>query len=98
MNHLPATPEALHDPDYSQEIRQPVHALAGELASNTASEAEPALVPNPEGLQINWSKGEQIPWKGIWFEVAEVEPESITLRPVGTTWKRFKQLKANGRK
>jgi len=47
----------------------------------------------PRGLEILFVKGEQIPWKGIWFEVATVEKELLTLKPVGMTWQRYKATK-----
>lgn len=45
-----------------------------------------------KGLQKKWGVGEQLPWKGIWFEVAVVEEDTLILVPKGTTFKRYKQL------
>ncbi len=59
---------------------------------NTPTTGEPV----DTGLQKRWTPGEQLPWKGIWFEVAEVQPESILLKPVGTTWQKHKEI--TGRK
>lgn len=79
---IPATPEALGDIE-----------LEG---NDVAKIPEPKKEDPPEvlpGLRGSWTKGEQIPWKGIWFEVTAVSFDRILLKPIGTTWKRHKQLK-----
>ncbi len=57
---------------------------------------EPPPPPAPAGLQKRWTVGQQLPWDGIWFEVVDVQAESITLKPTGTTWQRHKKI--TGRK
>ena len=54
-------------------------------------------MPAPEqggeiGLKHGWVVGEQLPWKGINFEVSRVEQKVLELIPIGLTWKRAKQI------
>lgn len=46
------------------------------------------------GLEVLFTKGESLPWKGLWFEVTDVGHDVLTLKPTGTTWKRHKELQA----
>jgi len=45
------------------------------------------------GLKLKFSEGENIPMKGIWFKIKEVQPESLVLVPDSLTWKHAKRLK-----
>lgn len=38
-----------------------------------------------DGLKLAFRIGERLPWKGIEFKVAEVEPDRLTLIPIDTT-------------
>jgi hypothetical protein len=51
--------------------------------------------PKAEGLQRKWMVGEMLPWKGISFRVAAVEPAQIVLTPEAMTWQRAKKIKQN---
>lgn len=77
------TPEALMDITDEDLVR------AGQ-AMPTESADEEVHAPEPQGLERRFTKGEQIPWKGIWFEVLAVAPETLMLKPVGETWKHYK--------
>jgi hypothetical protein len=54
--------------------------------------APPATDRKKPGLETKWAPGEQLPWKGLWFEVETVSFDRLTLKPVGTTWQRWKQI------
>lgn len=49
-----------------------------------------------EGLRRGFAEGEKMPWKGIWFEVEKVEFDRLTLKPIGMTFSRYKEVHANG--
>ncbi len=46
------------------------------------------------GLELKFSEGERIPWKGIWFRIAQVEKLQLTLVPESMTWKMTKKVQA----
>jgi hypothetical protein len=44
------------------------------------------------GLEVKFKKGEQLPWKNIWFKISEVKKDRIELEPISTT-ARFQKSK-----
>jgi hypothetical protein len=106
MIQPPATPEALADEEEFEAKNRPgdlrVLAPVGgtdEPGAGAANEGVTESAPGSDapkerpGLETVFSQGEQIPWKGLWFQIETVVHDRITLKPVGTTWKRYKQLK-----
>lgn len=49
------------------------------------------------GLEVKFKKGEQLPWKGIFFVVEGVTYDRIILTPIGLTWQKAKKLKSERR-
>lgn len=45
------------------------------------------------GLEVRFKVGEQLPWKGIWFEIQEVKHAELILKPIGMTWQEYKYIK-----
>lgn len=37
------------------------------------------------GLEVRFKKGEQLPWKNIWFRIAVVKKDRLELEPMSTT-------------
>lgn len=60
-------------------------------ATADALSVEDGEVPEPQGLERNFSIGETFPWKGIWFRVSAVSADRILLEPTGETWKHHKK-------
>jgi hypothetical protein len=50
--------------------------------------------PAPQGLQLmRFTQGETLPWKGIMFRLAVIEPNRLIIEPVGMTAARAKAMK-----
>lgn len=63
-------------------------ALSSDISGEQVIQAQQSITP--KGLQKRFQYGEQLPWKGVWFEIDQVTPDAILLKPIGETWKHYK--------